>query len=526
MAAGGTDKRKISPGTASLEVLTGPARGTASWLSEATLDVSLNEEDMIRIAETGSEPLEDGVVARLHRSGDSYEIEAVGDNPLWVNGERVESRQLEQRDLIEFGDKGPLSRYRLHRQGDLLRRSLGDMLDDAIDYTRVSRRPRLARLQRAASELLSDFVLRTTVVFRVGVILALILLGYVAYQQYQAGLALQRQAATRADQLEEFARTLTRTNQEAIRRSDLGRLRQELSQSLTDTAARVELLEQRGAAANRIIAAATRSIVFLQGAYGFREVESQRLLRYQVDADGNRLFSLRGRPLLTLEGEGDIAQLEFTGTAFVVSADGTMLTNRHLALPWEDDASLDIMLEQGMEPVMTRLIGYLPEVEVGFPLELLRASEDNDLAVLRCTVAVDALPYLELSERLPEPGDEVIVMGYPTGLRSMVAQTGEEFIAALEVDDGIDFWEVAERLSREQFIRPLASRGIVGQISAATVVYDAETTTGGSGGPVLGIEGEVIAVNTAIIPEFGGANFGIPVEFARSLLEAAGVDLD
>jgi serine protease Do len=114
----------------SLEILTGPARGTASWLSGTALDISLNPADMIRVAEVGSEPLENGVVARLHRSGDSYEIEALDDNPLWINGTRIDSKQLEQRDLIEFGEQGPLTRYRVHRQGDRIRRSLGDMFDD------------------------------------------------------------------------------------------------------------------------------------------------------------------------------------------------------------------------------------------------------------------------------------------------------------------------------------------------------------------------------------------------------------
>ena len=141
----------------SLEILTGPARGTASWLSGTALDISLNDEDMIRIAEVGSEPLEDGVVARLHRSGNGYEIEAREQNPLWINGERIEMKQLQQRDLIEFGDKGPLSRYRIHHQGDRLKRSLGDMLDDCIDYTRFSRKPRIARLQRAFSDFGKDF---------------------------------------------------------------------------------------------------------------------------------------------------------------------------------------------------------------------------------------------------------------------------------------------------------------------------------------------------------------------------------
>jgi ABC-type multidrug transport system fused ATPase/permease subunit len=247
--------------TASLEILTGPARGTASWLAGPTLDVSLDETDMIRIAEAGSEPLQDGVVARLHRSGESYEIEAIEENPLWINGERVESKQLEQRDLIEFGDNGPLSRYRLHRQGDRIRRSLGDMLDDAIDYTRASRKPRITRLQRAIVDFLYDFAVKTTVIFRIGVILALILLAWIAYQQYRSSIMLQQQAESSAHRLEDFSRSLTRTSEEALRPADLNRLRQELRHSLSDAAQRLEQLEQRGAASTRVIAAATPSIV-------------------------------------------------------------------------------------------------------------------------------------------------------------------------------------------------------------------------------------------------------------------------
>ena len=46
------------------------------------------------------------------------------------------------------------------------------------------------------------------------------------------------------------------------------------------------------------------------------------------------------------------------------------------------------------------------------------------------------------------------------------------------------------------------------------------------GRPVLDIAGEVIAVNTAIIPEYGGSNFGIPAEFVRQLLIEAGIEVE
>ena len=44
--------------------------------------------------------------------------------------------------------------------------------------------------------------------------------------------------------------------------------------------------------------------------------------------------------------------------------------------------------------------------------------------------------------------------------------------------------------------------------------------------PVLDIDGRAIAVNTAIIPQYGGSNFGIPIEFARRLLADAGSAVD
>jgi S1-C subfamily serine protease len=85
-----------------------------------------------------------------------------------------------------------------------------------------------------------------------------------------------------------------------------------------------------------------------------------------------------------------------------------------------------------------------------------------------------------------------------------------------------DFWSVTASLSKGGLIAPLASRGIVGQVTNAAVVYDAETTQGGSGGPVLDLTGEVVAVNAAILPEFGGSNIGVPVSAARELLDGAG----
>jgi len=85
----------------------------------------------------------------------------------------------------------------------------------------------------------------------------------------------------------------------------------------------------------------------------------------------------------------------------------------------------------------------------------------------------------------------------------------------------LDFWEIVERLSAAGQIGPLATRGIVGQITESSIVYDADTTSGGSGGPVLTLDGRVVAINSAVLRQFGGSNLGVPAELADRLLRQA-----
>ena len=198
-----------------------------------------------------------------------------------------------------------------------------------------------------------------------------------------------------------------------------------------------------------------------------------------------------------------------------------MLTNAHVAVPWAFDEPAKALVEHGLTPVMRRQIGYLPDSEEPFDVELVLASEDADVAVLRCGGATELVQPLSLAEAPARPGEEVFVLGYPTGIRALLARTSEAFVDSLMGDSPPDFWMVARLLSEAGHVAPLATRGIVGQATADRVVYDAETTHGGSGGPVLGLNGEVQAINTAILTDFGGSNLGIPAAEARRLLDQA-----
>jgi len=73
--------------------------------------------------------------------------------------------------------------------------------------------------------------------------------------------------------------------------------------------------------------------------------------------------------------------------------------------------------------------------------------------------------------------------------------------------------------ARRQLIRPTTTQGHIGDVLPDKIVYDAQTTSGGSGGPLFNNEGKVIGINFAMVREFGGSNFAIPVGYGKSLLK-------
>ena len=508
---------------AAVEHLTGPSHGTVTWLSGSAFDISLRPDRFVRVQEARPGDTPDGLIARLHRAEDSYEIEALERQPIWVNGVRITSRRLQHGDMIELGETGPVSRFCLCREDQPVRRTAGDILSDALAYLRVSRQPLARRAVRALREALRRLARQTTFLFRLSVVLAIVVLAALIYQQNRLNALLEQRIESGVTRLDSFARALARAREEALTPNDLQALSQELGSRLSSDRQRLAALEQRSLASGRVIAESMSSVVLLQGAWGFRETSSGRMLRHGVNENGRRLISPRGQPLLTLEGDGPVAERQVIGTGFAAGEEGVIVTNRHVAVPWEEDASIDLLAGQDLEPVMIKFIVYLPGTPAAGQVELLRVSEDADLAVLRRTDGASSPPGLRLADAPPAPGDEVIVMGYPTGLRSMLAQSGAAFVEELQKTNDTGFWSVAARLAAAGHIAPLASRGIVGQVTQATIVYDAETTHGGSGGPVLDVRGGVVAVNAAILPEYGGSNLGVPVESVRAFLAAAGL---
>jgi len=240
--------------------------------------------------------------------------------------------------------------------------------------------------------------------------------------------------------------------------------------------------------------------------------------------DGMPLQTPFGKPLVDPDGTGKPIEFQFTGTGFLLKNDGHLVTNRHVALPWTSGDQMTSFEQSGLEPEMLKLVAYLPGLETPLDAALLASSGTADVALLSLDVSATMGRGLILAQDVPDIGDEVILIGFATGLRALLAQAGRDFLAALEEKGETDFWTVATRLSEEDRIAPLASRGIIAQITNKAVIYDAETTVGGSGGPALNSNGHVVAVNAAILPEFGGANIGVPVLEVHRLLETIASD--
>ena len=502
-----------------LENLTGPSRGQIHWLSEDAVTASLGPDRILKLRANAVDRHEKDDLATLTWTENSYSIDAPADRSLWVNGRKVGSVGLLHGDMIEFGEHGPMSRYRLCNKSFPAHRSIEDILGDAFAYARTSRRPFARRLAFVLRDSGRRMLLQTTLFFRISVIAAFILVAVFGYVLYQKDLKLAASLEQEARRIEAVAVMLAQTREEALTPADLATLQAELEIQLTQNAERLGTLEQRSEAPARVITASARSVAFVQGAYGLRQTETGKLLRHVLGPKGEKLETPFGQPWIEPDGTGEPAEFQFTGTGFLLSDSPYLITNRHVVLPWTSGNRMQAFENAGLQAEMLRLVIYLPDHPDPIDAELKTTSEAVDLAILSIDPSRTENRGLTLAENPARVGEEIYLLGYPTGLKALLAQAGPGFIKSLEKEGGIDFWAVAARLSEQNLIRPLASRGIVAQISPGAVAYDAETTVGGSGGPALNRNGRVGAINAAILPEFGGSNIGIPVSHLKALLE-------
>jgi len=295
----------------------------------------------------------------------------------------------------------------------------------------------------------------------------------------------------------------------------------ELRKQLQETTSRLQRMETESQTAEQVIRAYAPSVCLLHVSVVFLDHSSRRPLRYQgITASGEPLKDSDGNPVYTLDGRAPEVRADFFGTGFIVG-DGTILTNHHVVQPWWKDDELSSVLSQGLDPGIGEMIAYFPETTTGVNVSIAEISEEADLAVVKGDLSGLKRPILKTDARKQAAvsGEALISLGYATGINAMLARAGEEAVKEIAKASGGDPDRVVDELVRRKLIRPLVTQGHIGDVFADKIVYDAQTTSGSSGGPLINKDGRVIGVTFAVVKGFGGSNFGVPIRYAQPLLK-------
>ncbi len=181
-----------------------------------------------------------------------------------------------------------------------------------------------------------------------------------------------------------------------------------------------------------------------------------------------------------LDREPPVPQ-EASGSGFIVSADGYILTNNHVV--------------QGFDRVEVTLTDRRT-----FPARVIGRDESTDVAVLK--IDQRNLPYTQLGDdNATKIGEWVVAIGNPLGLdftvtAGIVSAKGRD---RQEVRVNNSSWAITDFIQTDAAINP-----------------------GNSGGPLVNVRGEVIGINTAIASQTGfysGYGFAIPITLAKEVLD-------
>jgi len=170
-----------------------------------------------------------------------------------------------------------------------------------------------------------------------------------------------------------------------------------------------------------------------------------------------------------------------SGSGVFISSDGYILTNNHVI---EGAQKIQVIFSDGSQQDAT----------------LVGTDQYSDLAVLKITGSVPAVANLGNSDAL-NPGETVIAIGSPLGDFKNTVTVGVVSATGRSIDTGSGY-------------------SIDGLIQT-----DAAINQGNSGGPLVNLAGEVVAINTLIIRNSGsgtvaeGLGFAIPINTARVISE-------
>jgi len=293
-----------------------------------------------------------------------------------------------------------------------------------------------------------------------------------------------------------------------------------LERQLADTQNRLKLLESGGKIAETVVHDYGPSVCLLHVVVEFTSKQSGLPIQITVDAAGKPVVDDKGMVQLEEGGAGPHLQIDVFGTGFVVKRDGKIITNHHVVEPWWKDEDLKQLLDHGATANVSSYEVYFPGKTEGLRAKLDRISSKADVATLQLESPLPpSSAVLELDDRneATVTGDPVVLIGYPTGIEGILARAGTD--KAQEIAGGTDdVNRIMSQLASQHLIRPTTTQGHIGDVLEDKIVYDAATTSGGSGGPLFNRNGKVIGINFAVLRDFGGSNLAVPAKYAKDLL--------
>jgi serine protease Do len=171
-----------------------------------------------------------------------------------------------------------------------------------------------------------------------------------------------------------------------------------------------------------------------------------------------------------------------SGSGFIISADGLIVTNRHVVS--DADATYTVVLSDGSK----------------HDAKVLARDTVIDLALVK--IEGKNLPALELgnSDSL-ELGQTVVAIGNALGQFSNSVTRGIVSGLNRRITAGDNFSGSSETID-------------------AAIQTDAAINPGNSGGPLLTLDGKVVGVNTAVSSQGQSVGFAIPINVAKQSIES------
>jgi DNA-binding response OmpR family regulator len=296
----------------------------------------------------------------------------------------------------------------------------------------------------------------------------------------------------------------------------------DLDSRLKQTDSRIGKLESESRIAQEIVRDYSNSVCLIYAIVGFRDKRSGARLNFaDTDVNGNPATDAKGNAIVTTESTGHAVQIHVFGSGFLIDTSGHILTNHHVLEPWWHNAKAIPPPNDDFAPAMLSLWAYFPGSEAPLPMRVQRLNEDVDLGLATVDLPANHPRPVTMDQEAAISGSAVVLIGYPTAIDGILARIDEPTLKRIAQAAGNNTQDLVAELGRRKLIRPLITQGHLSVVSPDQLIYDAQTTHGGSGGPVFDASGKVIGVNFAILSSFSGSNFAVPISRAANMVATA-----